>query len=206
MFLIIEQVAQIGKNFVNCGLFFADGFTFPQLVLLAIVFHYTAAHINEEPPRELPIAAGLAVFPLYFLHRYLSEQDDVVLLIGSLFRSLLLCKIVYSITRISLLIINTIRVMRLKFLLWLALRHGKSLQRRLSEMRANLPPAPLPLPPPPPLPRAERMRRVADAAQDDFTAEAELLATMPLDEDEREILTLQAKQRLLKKLSQLSEV
>lgn len=48
-----------------------------------------------------------------------------------------------------------------------------------------------------------RRRRQAKVANGEFEAERQLLQRLSLDDDEREVLLLQAKQRFLEKLSQL---
>ena len=204
----VDDLVWLGGLVIDYGLAYADDLTVPQLVLLAIVFHITSKHVWRETPHVLPVAAAMTVLPLYFLHRFPKERDDLNLLVISLFRSLLIYKIVHSITTVAAHIFVMIRIAQLRFELWLILgRVTRSLNRLKAVCEQFRRPPPLvPMPPPPPLPtRAERMRRWAVAAQAEFDSEVTLLNTMPLDEDEREVLILQTKQRLLQKLSELNK-
>lgn len=70
-------------------------------------------------------------------------------------------------------------------------------------VRARLPHRP---PPRPPVrTRADRLQDAATTAQQDFDAEVALIETMKLDEDEQDVLRMRAKQRLMRKLSQVLE-
>jgi hypothetical protein len=53
--------------------------------------------------------------------------------------------------------------------------------------------------------RQKRRKRDAEAAQAEYEAEETLLKKMPIDDDEREVLLLKAKQQLLERLSRLEE-
>jgi hypothetical protein len=58
---------------------------------------------------------------------------------------------------------------------------------------------------PTPVSRNDWMQRVAKKAQTDYEATELLLRGLPLDDDEREVLTMLAKQRLLQVISRLTE-
>ncbi|MBN8627061.1 MAG: hypothetical protein J0M17_16400, partial [Planctomycetes bacterium] len=78
-------------------------------------------------------------------------------------------------------------------------------ERRRRRALTNSPP-PVVVPAPRVPTKIERMQLEARAARAEFEAEEALLKALPLDDDEREVLLLQAKQQLVAKLARLREI
>lgn len=182
-----------------------DQIAFGPLVLLTIVFR---AAVNRLPSSGIPVPAAVIaaiVMPLYFLHCYARVGQNLECLILSLIRAFLFHQIAEALLTTFFLTTAHIfaRLHRIRD------RINQWRRKRALAALKNQPPLSAPLsalrPTPPPLPRTERMRRHAQAAQDDFNAELAVLQAMPLDDDEREILILQSKQRLLESLSKLNQ-
>jgi hypothetical protein len=179
------------------------------LVIIAFVLRFVASHL-PQPRNGMIRPAASGVFLLaYFLHRYLLDGDDSGRLFQSLVRALVAGHIVWSVTSLAITAFQ-----------WLSDRLARScssFHRMFSRFVGGIrkmchsfrqwrhsrnPPPPVREESAPPPPRAAILRQQAEAAQADYEAEVAALAGLPLDEDEREMLLNQAKQRLLHKLKQ----
>jgi hypothetical protein len=212
MTAFFNELLRITCAWVTETLLCADQLTTLQLFFLAVVFHLSARHISRDRPHNFEVLLPMSVLPLYFLYRFPNDKQDLYHLVVLLIRSLLIYGIVSAIASLAVSVLGMIYVARLNVSLWLNTHWAIPLEQRIAalnekcRLKFRLSPPPVltrtePIRRPPS--RAERMRRVAELAQSEFDEEVAVLNAMPLDDDEREILVLQIKQRLLQKLSQL---
>lgn len=171
--------------------------------LLQLVSHRLPQPSSSWVP---PVSSGVFLLG-YFMHRYLLDGDRFNYLLASLLRSLLASCIVWSIA--ELIVLAALAVSH-QIENWKRLTFGRAFQlwhgiverwRRLRQRRLRRTPGR----PPPAVaspPRAVMLRQRAEAARADYEAEVAALVGLPLDEDEREMLLNQAKQRLLGRLKQ----
>lgn len=188
---------------------YLDQQSFGPMLLLAITCHVASAPLRRKNGLFIPYVFGAGSMLLYFLHCFVNQSDNFEWLFAALLRSLMLCEIGFGLCAI---VLGTARVaaarirsaeMRLAYALRSAISSAAVVSARLwaSWLKFRQPPRVAA----PQLSRVERLIRLAKEAQADFQAETAALETLSLDEDEREVLNLQAKQRLLQKLSQLGQ-
>jgi hypothetical protein len=182
---------------------------FWQLVALAVVFRFGIERIPFKATRWIaPLGAGLAMLG-YFAFCLLRDRGEFEDTFIALVRSLLVYQVVWG-------MLTALDGSANAFIEWCrpfreALANlAKDIRSGLAAARYRLarwrqPASPLPRPQPPLPTRAVRMQRLAQAAQEDYNAEIAALAELPLDSDEREILELEAKQRLLEKISRIAQ-
>jgi len=180
---------------------YADRFTFFQLVFLAIVARITSDRLSIAKGTLAGYVAGGLVLPAYFLHRFMSAAD-LAMLVEAFVRSLLVAQIaagVVSVVTTAVTKISTwLRSIRGEFRMRQVQKECERVRRELQ----NKPPPPPRTPPPPPPTAAERMQKLADKAREEYEAEIKALDSLPLDEDEREVLLLRAKRNMLRKLKE----
>jgi hypothetical protein len=181
----------------------ADKPTFFQLAFAGIVAGLTTKHLAyRETGRVSMIAAGVTL-PSYFCHRFSFEAKFDVLF-EALIRSMLLSHVAACTTSViataCLAISAKIRAARSAAEMARRMREFEVERQRERAERAK--PRPLLPPPPPPPTFAERMEALSRKAREEYDAELRALDSLPLDEDERDILVMRAKRSLLRKLQE----
>jgi hypothetical protein len=207
------RLLELIMNTATLLILLLDAMSFGQLLALTIVLGMVDAHV---PPCRARVLASRTAAPMmlaYFGYQAIRVGDQWWLLLLSLFRSWLAYHTIASGLTPVLAIANAIRIHFWKFAresqrvlgrAKLAAVHiSKWIVRFLRRQQSHREPIrPAATPPS----RNERMRALAASAHAEFDSEVAVIQTLPLDDDEREILVLQAKQRLLQKLSRLAEV
>jgi uncharacterized membrane protein YbhN (UPF0104 family) len=187
----------------NFAIPFVDEATFAQLIFLAVVAYLTAAHLATLRSKLAGMIAFGTVLPLYFFHRFTFDAK-----FESLFEALVRSLLISHVTGSAAMVVATAWTLaRVK------IRDAQSraeierrrkeweLERQRLEAERNKPrPAPPPAPPPPTF--SERMDALAKKAREEYDAEMRALDSLPLDEDEREVLVNRAKRNLLRKLKE----
>ena len=184
--------------------YYADAASLMQLIFLAIVVRMSATYLPAPPTLKPALIAGGIILPLYFFHRF-TFADDFGQLLDTFLRSVASLVIASSGAAIITTAVSPI-FRRLK-----DLREGRAMRKKKeaeeelkqellrlqAEADANRPP-----PPPPPLPLSyqDRLKAFADAAHAEHDAEIAMLKSLPLDQDEFEVLEMDAKRKLLRKL------
>ena len=180
-----------------------------SLLLLAVASRLAISRIDSSRALVIPrIVAGTFLFG-YFLHCFSRESKEFSYLFASLLRAVLGSQVIWSVAAVFTtavkICMRQLQSMRSRLV---------SRQRRLAveafelqrQRRARQYAREVQLPPPePPAPRAERLKKVAENANADYEAEVKVLDGLPLDRDEREVLLMRAKQRLLQKLERLGK-
>ena len=186
-----------------------DELSFGQLAILTFVFRIFSDQLHPRQAPRVVVCTSTMLGLLYFGHRAIRDGDQFLALCFTVVRTYLAFWLIYSaVLPITIVLQSTIPTTQVRLLAicrapitFLAVPLKAVLQR----FRRR---APQPAPTEAPrrtLTKAERMELVATAARSEYDAEVALLATLPLDEDEQEVLVLQAKQRLLQKLIKLPE-
>jgi hypothetical protein len=185
-----------------------DELSFGHLLIGAIVARIAAQPLaGRATPHFASTAAGLVAL-VCLVRRAMHDRDDLSVVV-LLVRTLLIYHFAWSGFTIGSVVYATIcswiaHFSRdawsiLRFIATVALLILFRVARLRLWRRRPAPARPLPT-------RRMRMERYAAAAQVEYEAEADLIQSLPLDEDEREVLTMQAKQRLLVKLARLPEL
>jgi hypothetical protein len=207
MFPRIETILTCLQELGSLAVLWFDETSLGGLMLVAFVFHLVSQRLPQRSTGLVPPVSSGMFLLVYFLHRYLLDGDRFDYLLASVFRSLLASHIVWSIANLIALAVQAVSHQvehsrrsligsLLRFLHRIVERW-----RRLRQWRLQRRPAPPPQEVAPP-PRAVLLRQQAEAAQADYEAEVTALVGLPLDEDERDMLLNQAKQRLLRSLKQ----
>jgi hypothetical protein len=209
----IDATVQYGQQLVVLTVRWFDETPLAELLLVAFVFRFALRQMPQARTGVAPPVVSGAFLLAYFLHRYVLDRDQFQCLLVSVLRSLAATHLVWSVTELIVLVLQTVS-RRLDDLRWSLDRRFRDDVRRIRNAvrryrrwrlgRQPLPPPDEDVPPPPS--RAVVLRQKAEAAQADYEAEVAALTGLPLDEDEREILLEQAKQRLLRRLRQVGLV
>lgn len=168
--------------------------------------------IRDKVDDRLSTLFGTSFVLGFVYYRWLTYGEDIPALIGALLRGGLAYQLILHVTQlVQLTYHQTLRWfvhVERRFIdglsqglqavrpWWSRRRHSRSTPPRIT---------PPPRVTPPPVSRTVRMRTAAQAAQDAYQQELALIDTMPLDDDEATILKLQAKQRLLQSLSEVTQ-
>jgi len=176
----------------------ADKATFLQLLFLAIVVGMAVKHLACQESLIYGGIAGGILLVTYFLHRFTFEAE-IDVLVEALFRSLCVAHIGLCSTSVVATLCMLIS-MKSREIRHAAYRRRLAEEARREQVRKAIQElTPKPAPPPPP-PFSERIRSLARQAREEYDAEVQALNSLPLDEDEREILIMRAKRSLLRKL------
>jgi len=179
----------------------ADQLTLTQLIFLAITLKLSAHYITSGRTRPVAYVVGGIVLCLYFFHRF-TFRDEFSSLVDTFMRSFLLHQSGVSVTQVVAAIVaaveryswNTRRLMKktiVKCAKWFFLKLISIFQR---------PPKSIPAPPIHVPTYEERLQGFAQKVTDEHNAEIQMLDSLPLDRDEREVLEIHAKRKLLKRL------
>lgn len=203
----IGQIVTFFVRSVTDWFQFLDNHSIGALVLLAVVCRLAANAPPAPYASMIPYAITGPVMLGYFLSRFADNCDDFSQLIGVLIRSFLSYGIVWCAVAIALAAISPVlprirraasKVGRLFRKLLAAIEQRRAHRKAMRTAREYVPP-----PVTPRVPRAERLRQFAEDARADYEMEIHALTPLPLDDDEREVLALEAKQRLLQRLAKL---
>lgn len=181
----------------------ADRPSLAQLIFLAVVAGLTTKHLAYQETGRVSMIIGGILLPAYFCHRFSFEATFDVLL-EALVRSVLLSHVAACTTSVvaSLFLAISAKIRTARDAAEMARRAREFALERERERAERAKPRP-PLPPPPPPPTyAERMEVLSRKVREEYDAEVRALESLPLDDDEREILVMRAKRSLLRKLQE----
>jgi hypothetical protein len=183
-----------------------DELSFPQLAIVAFVLRFAAMHVPAPESSKAPQALGASAMLAYLGHSAMQGSSDVPWLLLYLCRSgfvyivaaALATPIFYVAANVARFLEQTRIHVEAWYIAW-----RLYFQDRFFQAQEEARPRPAPQPP---VPRAERMRQRAIEAREQFDAEAGVINELPLDEDEREVMLLRARQRMLQEVARLTEI